>query len=198
VYHCWCVGEAVNLATEPQVKRYFATATRDALREQWGEAGVRSTAERLPQRVRDDVLHDRGGTWVCERSFIAFHIAIFEGVAGHEREPYVKMIRRMTELSFGVVRKLLVSIASPRRIFESGPAIWKADHTHGVLECRLHESGNRGVLSLRESPYADSPHARAGLAENLRYVLELSGARGAVETHMLVSPGVLEIKVRWA
>jgi hypothetical protein len=192
------VGEAAKDTAEPHVKRYFATATRDALREQWGDAGVRSTAERLPEDVRADVFHDRGGTWIPERSFIAFHIAIFEGVAGHEREPYSKVIRRMTELSFGVVRKLLVSMASPRRIFESGPAIWKADHTHGIFECRLHESGHRGVLSLRESPYTESPHARAGLAENMRYVLELSGARGAIETHGLVSPGVLEIKLRWA
>ena len=179
------------------MKRYFATATRDALREQWGNAGVRDTAERVPQRVRDDILHDRG-TWVSERSFIAFHIAIFEGVAGHDRETYNRIIRRTTEMSFGVVRKLLVSMASPRRIFESGPAIWKADHTHGVLECRLHESGHRGVLALRDSPFTESPHARAGLAENLRYVLELSGAKGAIETHGPAGPGVLEIKVRWA
>jgi hypothetical protein len=192
------LGEAVIQPGEPQLKRYFAVASRDALREQWGEAGVQATAAMLEPRIRDDVLAERPAIWVPERSFIAFHIAVFEGVAGHDREVYARLVRRATELSFGVVRRLLVSLASPRRVFDSGPAMWRADHTHGVLECRLHESGKQGVLSLRDSPFTESPHARAGLAENLRYVVELSGAKGVVETHALASPGVLEIKLRWA
>ena len=50
---------------------------------------------------------------------------------------------------------------------------------------------------LRQHPYTETPQGRAGIAEMLRYILELSRAKGVTETHSLVAPGVLEIKVRW-
>jgi hypothetical protein len=181
---------------EPQVKSYFATASRDAVRDVFGDDGLATVAATLTPIVRDHVLAEHLPQWTPERSLIALHYGIYETVAGRDRETYFRVLRRMTERSFGVVRKLLVTMASPDRLLESASAVWKADHTHGALEVR--REAKRAVGYLRDSPYTEEPHTRLGISENLRYVLELSGAKGVLVSHALVSPGVLEMKFRWA
>jgi hypothetical protein len=192
------VGDSSVDRDEPKVKSYFAIASREAVREVWGDEGVRAVSASLAPRVRDDVFAEPLPLWIAERSFIALHLAMYETVAERNREEYFRVLRKMTDKSFGVVRRFLVTIASPSRFLESAGSMWKADHTHGSLEGRCDANGRGGALVLRDSPFTETPHARRGIAENLRYVLELTGANGAVATHALVAPGVLEIKLRWA
>jgi hypothetical protein len=57
--------------------------------------------------------------------------------------------------------------------------------------------GNCGTLVLRDHPYTETPQGRTAITEMLRYIVELSRARSPTATHALVSPGVLQMKIRW-
>ena len=59
------------------------------------------------------------------------------------------------------------------------------------------DAAGSGRIVLRDHPYTETPQARAGYAEMVRYVIELTRAKDVTETHSLLAPGVLEIKVRW-
>jgi hypothetical protein len=187
----------VGESAEPKLKRYQVIAGCDALREIWGADGVDDVKRRMPVRERGETFAEHLPLWFPERPFIAFNFALWEGPCARSRESYVRWLHRTTDLGFGVVKKLLLSTASPRKILESAADLWKADHTHGVMEGRL-ETDGRGTLTLRDSPFVDTPQARAGMAESLRYVVELAGAKGAIEKHALVPPRTLEVRLRWA
>jgi hypothetical protein len=184
-------------SAEPKLKRFYPVACRDALREIWGVEGVDDVKRRMSPRERDEMFADPLPLWFPERPLIAFNFALWEGPAARDRETYSRWLRRMTDLSFGLVKRLLLSVASPRKIIESAHEIWKADHTHGVMEGRC-EADDRGTIVLRDSLFMQTPQARAGMAEMLRYIVELGGAKGAIEKHALVPPGVLQVKLRWA
>jgi hypothetical protein len=181
---------------EPKIKRFYVAASRDAVRDLWGESGLADVASRMAAFDRDAMLDPQLPAWVRERALIAFSFALWEGPVGRVRTRYERWLHRMTDMSFGVVKRLVVSLASPEKILESAGAMWKADHTHGVMTGRC--DGRRGVLTLADSPYIETPQGRAATAEMLRYILQLAGARGVVEKHALVPPGILEVKLRWA
>lgn len=182
---------------EPKLKRFYATACSDALREIWGADGVEDVKRRMPARERDEMFAEHLPIWFPERPLIAFNFALWEGPCGRDRERYFRWLRRQADLSFGVVKKLVLSMASPRKIIESAGELWKADHTHGVMEGRCEGDGH-GTLVLRDSIFVDTPQARAGISENLRYIVELAGAKGVVEKHSLLPPRALEVRLRWA
>jgi hypothetical protein len=187
----------VGESGEPKLKRFYAVASCDALREIWGTDGVADVTRRMPERERHEMFAENLPIWFPERPLIAFNFALWEGPCDRDRERYFRWLRRMTDLSFGVVKKLVLSMASPRKILESAAELWKADHTHGVMEGRC-EGDDHGTIILRDSVFVDTPQARAGMAENLRYIMELGGAKGAIEKHALVPPRTLEVRLRWA
>jgi hypothetical protein len=184
-------------SAEPKVKRFYAVASIDALREIWGADGLADVARRMPARERQEMLAEHLPIWFPERPLIAFNFALFEGLCDRRRELYFPWVHRMLDLSFGVVKKLVLGMASPRKILESAGELWKADHTHGVMQGRC-EGDDRGTMVLRDSFFVDTPQARAAMAEMLRYILELGGARGAIEKHALVAPRTFEVRLRWA
>jgi hypothetical protein len=169
----------------------------DALREIWGADGLADVTRRMPVRERQEVFAEHLPLWFPERPLIALNYAIFEGLCDRKRELYFPWVHRMLDLSFGVVKKLVLSMASPRKVFESAAELWKADHTHGEMEGRC-EADGRGTMVLHDSLFVDTPQARAAMAEMLRYIMELGGARGAIEKHALVPPRTLEVRLRWA
>ena len=134
--------------------------------------------------------------WVRERALIAWNFALWEGPVDRKRDRYEVWLHRMTDLSFGVVKRLVLSMASPEKVLSSARDLWKSDHTHGSMHG--HCDGHRGTVTLADSPYVETPQGRAGIAEMLRYIMELAGARGALERHALLPTGVLEVRLRWA
>jgi len=183
-------------ASEPKIKRFYAAASRDAVRVLWGEAGLADVAARMTERDREVMLAPDLPLWVPERALIAFNFALWEGPVDRARPRYEKWLHTMTDMSFGVVKRLVLSMASPEKVLLASGEMWKADHTHGVMTGRC--DGKRGMVTLTGSEFVATPQARAGMAEMSRYILQLAGAKGVVEKHALVPPGVLEIKLRWA
>jgi hypothetical protein len=183
-------------ASEPRVKRFYAAASRDAVRALWGEPGLADVAARMKDGDRETMLAPDLPLWVPERALIAFNFALWEGPVERARPRYEKFLHTMTDKSFGVVKRLVLSMASPEKVLLASGDMWKTDHTHGVMTGLC--EGKRGTVTLTGSPYVETPQARAGLAEMSRYILELAGAKGVLEKHALVPPGVLEIKLRWA
>ncbi|HEY3820474.1 MAG TPA: hypothetical protein VGL81_25085 [Polyangiaceae bacterium] len=181
---------------EPKVKRFYAAAARDAVRVIWGEKGLADVAARMSEAHRAAMLVPDLPQWVPERALIAFNFALWEGPVDRARPRYEKWLHTMTDMSFGVVKRLVLSMASPEKVILVAGDMWKTDHTHGEMVGRC--EGKRGTLTLSGSPYVETPQGRAGMAEMSRYILQLAGAKGVVEKHALVPPGVLEIKLRWA
>jgi hypothetical protein len=126
---------------------------------------------------------------------IAFNFALWEGPADRQRAHYFPWVRRTTDLSFGRVKRLFLSMATPEKVLRSAAALWRADQNTGTQEGTA--DGKTGRILLRDHPYCDTPQARAGYAEMVRYVVELTRAKNVTETHAAVAPRGLEIKLRW-
>jgi hypothetical protein len=185
----------VRPAGEPMLKRYYVRAAIDAARDLWGQEGVDDIRSRMAEPERDEFLAERLPEWISIRAMIAWNFALWEGPARRSKILYFPWLRLMTDLSFGRVKKLFLSMASPEKVIRSANELWKENHTAGELEAEV--DGKEGRFVLRQHPYTETPQGRAGIAEMLRYILELSRAKGVTETHSLVASGVLEIKVRW-
>jgi hypothetical protein len=183
-------------AAEPGIKRFYVAASRDAVRAVWGEDGLADVAGRMSERDRETIFAPHLPLWVRERALIAFSFALWEGPVDRKRERYEKWLHTMTDMSFGVVKRLVLSMASPEKVLLGAGDLWKADHTHGVMTGRF--DGHRGIITLTDSPFVETPQARAATAEMLRYIMELAGAKGVLEKHALVPPGILEVKLHWA
>jgi hypothetical protein len=185
----------VALHPEPSLKRYYLVAFHQAARERWGEEGLADIRGRMPEREGGEAFAEHPPAWVPERVIIAWCFALWEGLAGRERTRYVIWLHRVMDLSFGRVRRLLLGMAAPERLFTMAAKLWKDDHTHGLLEG--HFEGKRGVYVLRDHPYTETPQARATIAEIFRYTIELSRAKNVTETHARRIDGALEVKLRW-
>ena len=177
------------------MKRHYMMAFREAARDKWGDEGLADIRVRMPKREAEEAFAEHLPVWVPERVAIAWCFALWEGRAARDRARYVAWLQRMTDLSFGRVRRLLLGMASPERLFTMSSKLWREDHTSGTMEG--HCEGKRGVFVLRDHPYNDTPQARATIAENLRYIIELTRAKNVVETHARRIDGALEVKLKW-
>jgi hypothetical protein len=177
------------------MKGFYLRAFHRAASEKWGEEGLRDIRARMPIREADEAFAENVPAWVPERVVVAWCFALWEGPADRKRPQYVAWLQRHMDLSFGHVRKWLIGLASPHKLIELAGDVWKRDHSSGKLAAVA--DGKRAVFTLRDHPYVDTPQARASIAEIYRYSLQLTRAKNVTETHALVAPGTLEVKVRW-
>lgn len=177
------------------LKKYYATAAREAAAWMWGPGGVEEIARLMPERERGEIFAEILPAWIAERSMIAMGFGIWNGPAKRSRPEYFKFLHRTTDMSFGVVRKVLIGMASPEKIVSMADELWKSDHTHGSWE--THVAPKRARMVLTGHPYADTPHGRTSLAEQIRYIVQLTRAREVTCSHGLLKPGAMEITIRW-
>jgi hypothetical protein len=185
----------VPATREASQKSYYFRAAVDAARAIWGEAGVQDAAARMPERERAEFFADRLPEWAPTRAMIAWNFALWEGPVRRDKAIYFSWVRKTADLSFGRVRRLFLSMATPEKLITSASDLWKADHTAGTLDGLVH--GKCGTLMLRDHPYTETPQARTAIAEMMRYSVELTRARSPTATHALVGPRAMQIKVRW-
>jgi len=190
------MGTMVGPPPEPAMKGFYLTAFHRAAGEQWGQDGLRDIRARMPPREAEEAFVERAPLWVPERVVVAWCFALWEGPADRKRPGYVAWLHRHMDLSFGRVRKWLIGLASPHKLVEMAGNVWRRDHSHGTLSGAA--DGKRAVFTLHDHPYVDTPQARASIAEVYRYSVELTRAQNVTETHALVAPGTLEVRVRWA
>src|SRR5579872_4152667 len=116
------------------MKRYYLRAGIDAARTLWGEGGLDDVRARMPEPERDEFFAERPPDWITTRSMIAFNFALWEGPAARNKARYFPWVRLTTDLSFGRVKKLFLSMASPEKLVLSSGDLWKAEQTAGTLE----------------------------------------------------------------
>jgi hypothetical protein len=177
------------------MKKYYVVAARDAARWAWGPGGVEDIAQRMPERERAETFADVLPPFVSFRAMHALGLGIWNGPAKHSRPDYFRFLHKTTDMSFGRVRKVLIGMASPEKILSMADELWKSDHTHGSWEA--HVAQGRARLVLSGHPYADTPHGRTSLAEQIRYIVQRTRAREVTASHGPLGPGAMQITLRW-
>jgi hypothetical protein len=186
----------VGEASEPKLKKYHMVAAREAALWAWGPEGVEEIASHMPERERGEIFADVLPPWIAERAVIALGFGIWNGPAKRSKTEYFRFLHKTTDLSFGRVRKaLLGALASPERVITMADELWKSDHTHGSWE--THVAPNRARMRLTGHPYADTPHGRTSIAEQIRYIVNCTRAREVTASHVPIGPGTMEITLRW-
>ena len=181
----------------PCERGLYFNALRKAVERLWGEVGLAAVSADLAEDTRAAVLQDiPHSEWVPERHLIALNMAIWAGPAARRRDVYQECIELTMALSFGVVRRSLLQLASPRTLLSRSPRLFADDHTHGELE--VVSIGERdAVLRLHDHPFVGIPQARAAFTYSLRCIIALCRVEKATETHGLDSEGALRMRLAW-
>jgi len=186
----------VGEASEPKLKKYHMVAAREAALWAWGPDGVEEIGRHMPDRERSEIFAEVLPPWIAERAVIALGFGVWNGPAKHSKTEYFRFLHKTTDLSFGRVRKALVgALASAEKVLSMADEIWKSDHTHGSWE--THVAQNRARMRLTGHPYADTPHGRTSLGEQIRYIVSLTRAREVTASHAPIGAGAMEITLRW-
>lgn len=181
----------------PCERGVFFIAYLEAMKKLWGAAAVEAVASELAEDSRAAVFRQLSPSeWIPERHLIALNLATWAGPARRKRADYARCIAVTMDLSFGVVRRALIQLASPKLLLESAPKLWREDHTHGELEVES-ISAKGAVLRLREHPFVGLPQSRAAIAECLRYCVALTRARNVTEAHRLEGEDVMLLRLAW-
>lgn len=175
-------------------------AFRRAVVDLWGEDGRERTIANLVGEARDEFIQDSVGTsrvWFPARHIIAWAFAVWEGPAERKRDRMAEYIRRQWDLSFGVVRRVLLHMASPQSVVPRLPELWREDNTAGELEASLDDGRTSATLYLSNTPFVETPHARASVAEVYRHAFAQTRAKNVTEAHALEAPHRMMIRLRW-
>ena len=170
-----------------------------AVREVWGEEGLREVIARLPEETRAATTGPAFTTlsWYPTRYVVDWDAAKMAGPARGDEESFRRSVMRGIDLGFGRIRRALLSFATPVIIAERAAELWRHDHTHGKLsvDSSRRNEGKARVL-LTGHPFTETPVARMAFAEVMRHVLSLSRARNVRESHTLEGD-VLVVALTW-
>lgn len=185
--------------SEPSIRRYVVPAFRRALIDVFGEQGRAQTIALLEGEAREELAREIPSTqdWFPIRHMISWGFAVWEGPAKREREIMTRFVRHQWDLSHGVVRRLLLHMASPQVVVSRLAKLWTEDNTGGVLEATLDDDERGASIVIRDTQWAETPHARASMAEVYRHAFSQTRARDVTETHAADGPKDLSIKLRW-
>ena len=135
--------------------------------------------------------------WFPARLIIAWSFAAWEGPANRVRDEMAACVRRQWDFSFGVIRRLLLHMAPPGPIVARLGPIWKQDNTAGELVATLDEGGSGATIHLVDTPFIDTPHGRASIAETYRHAFAQTRAKNVTEMHALDGPNRMVIRLKW-
>jgi len=185
--------------SEPCVRRIVVPAFRQAIVDTWGEPGRAQVIAALRDEAREAFVNDGAhkGHWFPARHVIAWAFATWEGPAHRVREDMARCIRRQWDLSFGIVRRTLLLLAHPAPIVPKLPRLWTEDNSSGELAATLEEGGQGATLRIAGTPFADTPHGRASMAEVYRHAFSRTRASQVTETHAADGPSGMVIRLKW-
>ncbi len=186
---------------EAMQKRIFIPAGKRAAVMLWGEEGLNEIAAALEDETRNEFFRATSGEeWIPARFVIEWCLRVFEGPCKRDRNKMAEYVDRVYDLSYGVIRKVVVKFADPASIVPRLPGFWKQDHSAGELTAELDPSGKGCTLRITGTPYTELVHSRAGMAEVYRYGFAQSRAKEVTESHTLERVGgkqVLVIRLKW-
>jgi hypothetical protein len=177
---------SLPVSAEPMTRGTVLHAIVESAREQWGEPGLRDIVERLPAEVRDATTGPAVSAlrFYATRHLMAWDVAKMEGPALGDEDAFRRSVARSIELSFGRVRRVFLSFATPLLMAQRAAELWRHDQTHGELsvDSSRREEG-RGSVTLVGHPYVETPLSRLAFAEVVRHLLSMSRARNVRESH---------------
>ncbi len=182
---------------EPVTRGTVWFAFREAAEHVWGEDGLRSILERLPEDARAAEGALVGGLgWVPTRWLLAWLEGTFDGPAERDEAAYQAYLDCTLDLSFGRIRRALLKIATPPLLAQRAADLWRHDHSHGTIVIeRLENRVLQGTLA--DHPFTETPLGRASITEVLRYLLSLARARNVRASHQLDPAARLAIRFTW-
>jgi len=182
---------------EPCAAQRVFVASRAAVVDLYGEAGLAVVGERLPADARRVLVDSALITepWLPERFVMDWQQAVFEGPAGGSDEEFRRYVRKVVDAGFGRVRRLLVNLVTPATLCTRAAELWLDEHTHGEISAV--PKGQVVVIRLRNHPYVTRPIARLVMAESLRYAASLTRVKRVDEAHRL-DGDALEVRLTWS
>jgi hypothetical protein len=189
-----------EIPDEPCVRRIVVPAFRRAVVDVCGEGARDQMIALLAGEAREEFIRDAVGAnlvWFPERLLIAWGFAAWEGPAARTRETMARIVRRQFDLSFGVVRRLILHMAAPASVIARIGPLWRQDHTAGELTASVDEGGLGATLHLSDHPMVDTPHGRASMAEVYRHAIAQTRAKSVTESHALDGPKRMVIRLKW-
>ncbi len=173
---------------DPYARGSVVHGFREAVVDLWGDEGLRRLADLLPVEARAATLDSivLPFEWVPIAHVVAWHEALWNGLAcGDERE-LAKLVARAIELGLGRFKSAFFAGITPERLVERAPELWRWQHTHGELS--VHVQGASGVVTLRGHPYVDHPACRRVTAESYRHIVSMVLHTAVSPTHNNLVP----------
>ncbi|MGZ3424196.1 MAG: hypothetical protein ACXVEE_40425 [Polyangiales bacterium] len=186
------------VAGEPCVRRFVIPAFKRAIVEQFGAEGRAEALALLQGDSQAELASELTpeGHWYPCRHVIAWSFAVWEGPAKRDRETMAKFMRRQWDLGTGVVRRVLLHMASPSAVVPRLGELWLKDNNAGEVTAEL-EGANGAAIWIKDTPFVDTPQARASMAEIYRHAFAQTRAKNVAETHALDGARTMVIKLRW-
>lgn len=188
------------MADEQLTKGIVLHAMRLAVKDLWGEAGLKDVGGRVSSDTRAQTVEVAASplAWVPERFLVEWHEAVWNGPAKRDDDALRRTVDRRIHFGFGRVRKALLGLVGPVGVIRRAGELWRHDHTHGTLAVSGGgDDGQVASATLSDHVYCEAPLARVAVAETFRYIVQLSrGVKKARETHVLQG-GALLIRVTW-
>ena len=170
---------------------------KSAALELWGPDAVASLARSLSTEARvaifDDLLLPMG--WIAESSVIEFWRAAYEGPLEAREGALVKYVESAVMHGWGRFRKVFVGLMTPALLTERAPALWRHDHTHGVVEATM--LGNTGVVRLIGHEYGASPVACRFMAASFQAIVAMSRAKDVTSVYSVDERRTLTVRLAW-
>ncbi len=182
--------------SRPLVHRKSLLGFRAACEAMWGTEGLEEVRRGLHRDVRDRTAGMLPlPQWLPVDDLIDWHLAVWNGPAGRDEGVFTQHVRTTVDQGFGRVKRLLLSLSTPKTLAPRVASLWRDEYSTGHLvveriEDRLVE------LSLSDHPYVEIQLMQSVIAEVYRYVVSLTQVKD-VSGVRAVRDGKLLVIVRW-
>ncbi len=181
----------------PLVHRKSLLGFRAACELMWGKRGLDAISRSLHSEVRDRTAGMRPlPEWIPLDDLIAWHLAVWNGVAERDEQIFTQHIRTTVDQGFGRVKRFLLSMSTPRSLAPRVAALWSDEYSTGRLEVD-HIEERSVQLSLHDHAYVGNPLMQSVIAEVYRHVVSLTQARDVTGVRA-VRDDALVVVIRWA
>ena len=162
----------------------------------WGATGYAAIRSALPGDVSDRTAGMRPlPDWVELDDLIAWHMAVWNGPAKRDEKIMTEHIHRTVDQGFGRVRRVLLSISTPKTLAPRVVSLWSEEYSTGRLEASKVE-GRSVQLTLSEHPYVELALMRFVISEVFRYIVSLTQVKNVTAVHT-VRDSKLLVVLRW-
>jgi hypothetical protein len=180
----------------PLVDRKSLIGFRAACEAMYGPAGLAAIRNALPPDVRERTGGDRPlQKWVTVDDLIAWHKAVWNGPAHRNEWAFTQHIHATLDQGFGRVKRLLLSMSTPRSLAPRVAALWRDEYSTGHLQATFPEE-QAVQLTLSDHPFVPDPLMRFVISEVFRYVIGMTRVQKVSVAHG-VRESSLVVTLRW-